>query len=305
FNQLRNMGTVTHFFDPKNGTAFRKILGERQNKPLLLRSNQSKNFGTVARYFDPKNDIAFKKVFGEEQTKPILLNFLNSVLRRKGDDIIENIELVPAELVPQSEDGKKSILDVYCRDKKGHKYIVKMQNKRLNGFIRRIEYYASCAYSNQFFKEKTNQCFLPNISYVFIELPKFDKCKKQLETAEDYWLHFLKEASNELEPPKETPNEIQKAYKILERYRWSAVENFAYEKLMMNILDEEDAASSAKKEGFEEGFEKGLEEVSKKVALKLLKKRSSLQEISDITGLSASKIQELKINNIFQPLNFE
>ncbi|RIB08472.1 hypothetical protein C2G38_2211583 [Gigaspora rosea] len=56
-------------------------------------------------------------------------------------------------------------------------------------------------------KERTSQCFLPNISYAFVEIPKFNKHKEQLKTTEDYWVHFLKEASNETEPPKEAPND--------------------------------------------------------------------------------------------------
>lgn len=76
--------------------------------------------------------------------------------------------------------------------------------------------------------------FLPNLSYAFVELPKFSKCREQLKTTEDFWIHLLKEASKEGEPPKGAPSEIQEAYNILERYRLSPMENDAYERRRSN-----------------------------------------------------------------------
>jgi len=234
--------------------------------------------------------------------------------------MIEEVELLPQELTPRYEHSKKSILDVSCRDKKGHRYIVEMQNRRLSSFIQRLEYYASRTYSDQLFKgidylelkpvillvianhnifpreiqcisyhcnreEETNKWFLPNRSYVFVELPKFSKCSEQLKTPEDYWIHLLKEASDENEPPKEAPSEIQEAYGVLERHYWSSAEIESYKKTMMAILDDEDAIRTAKNEG--------REEETKEIACKLLKKGCSHQDISDVTGLSTSKVEEL------------
>ncbi|RIB17086.1 hypothetical protein C2G38_2188306 [Gigaspora rosea] len=48
-----------------------------------------------------------------------------------------------------------------------------------------------------------------------LELPKFSKSIEQLKTPEDYWIHLLKEAFDEDEPPKEAPREIQEAYGII------------------------------------------------------------------------------------------
>ncbi|CAG8541802.1 12900_t:CDS:2, partial [Funneliformis caledonium] len=246
--------------------------------------NHLRNLATVRpvrRFFNPKNDVAFKKIFGVKQNKLFLLSFLNLILRREGDNMIEEVELLPQELSPQYEDSKKSILDVSCQDKKGRKYIVEMQNKRLSSFIQRLEYYASRIYSDQLFegadylelKPESNIYFLPNLSYVFVELSKFSKCSEQLKTPENYWIHLLKEASDENESPKEAPNEIQEAYGT-----------------MMAILDDEDAIRTAKNKGREEEKEVGSEETKEEITCKLLKKGYSSQDISDVTGLSASKI---------------
>ncbi|CAG8589748.1 3573_t:CDS:1 [Diversispora eburnea] len=286
--------------------------------------NQLRNFATVSRFFDPKNDVAFKKLFGEKHNQQILLSFLNSILRRKGDDMIQEVSLLPQEQFPQFEDTRKTILDVLCRDKKGHRYIVEMQNKRLGSFIQRMEYYASRTYSDQLFKnvnyfelkqvillaianhnifpsevkyvsfyynreEETNKCFLPNLSYAFVELPKFTKCREQLETTEDYWVHLLKEASEEQEPPERAPNEIQEAYGILERHRWNPEDNLLYEKTRMALLDDEYAIRTAKDEGRSEGRKERNEEIAREA----LKDGLSVERISKITGLSISIIKEL------------
>ena len=47
------------------------------------------------------------------------------------------------------------------------------------------------------------------------------------------------------------------------------------------------------KEGLEEGLEKGREEERKETALKMLQKKMELQVISEITGLSKQKLQQL------------
>ncbi|CAG8583468.1 35015_t:CDS:1 [Gigaspora margarita] len=281
-----------------------------------MRFNQLRSFGTIKRFYDPKNDIAFRKIFGEKHNKPILLSFLNAVLRREGNNLIEEVELLPPELAPRFEHTKKSILDVFCSDKAGHKYIVEMQNKRLISFIQRLEYYATRSYSDSLVKAanylelkpvillaianhkvfpddvpyisyhctregKTSQCFLPNISYAFVEIPKFNKHKEKLKTPEEFWVHFLKEASNETEPPKKAPSEIKEAYEILERYRWSSEENIMYERTMMAILDEDDLIRTAKIDA------------RKEMALKLSELGFSLDIIVDVTGLSSSEITKL------------
>jgi len=51
------------------------------------------------RYLDPKNDLVFKKVFGGHAH--ILLSLLNALLPLEDEQIIEEIEYLPAELVPE------------------------------------------------------------------------------------------------------------------------------------------------------------------------------------------------------------
>ena len=64
------------------------------------------------RYLDPKADLTFKKVFGEH--KDLLISLLNALLPLSGDEQVESVEYLPAELVPDLPMGKNSIVDVRC-----------------------------------------------------------------------------------------------------------------------------------------------------------------------------------------------
>ncbi|CAG8432771.1 504_t:CDS:2 [Diversispora eburnea] len=120
-----------------------------------------------------------------------------------------------------------------------------------------------------------------NLSPNFINVSMY--IREQLKTSEDYWIHLLKEASNETEPPKEVPDEIQKAYDILEQHNWTEVERISYEKTRMAILDDEDAIRTA------------VGEAVSDIAKKLLKEGVSHEIISKVTGLSTSRVGELNM----------
>ncbi|CAG8849837.1 12896_t:CDS:1, partial [Gigaspora margarita] len=44
---------------------------------------------TVQHFYDSKNSVVFQKILGEKQNKPMLLSFLNSLLRCEGNNLIE------------------------------------------------------------------------------------------------------------------------------------------------------------------------------------------------------------------------
>lgn len=188
------------------------------------------------RFYDAKNDIAFRKLFALEENKPLLISFLNTVLRRKDEDIIEEVEILPPELVPDIAEAKQSILDVRCRDRKNFQYVVEMQNRKIASFIQRAQYYASRTYVDQAWQgdpylelrpvillailnhrifpddveiisyhhtleTQTQRHYLKDISYAFIELGKFAKTWGEVKTLEDQWLYLFKRAHEAEEPP--------------------------------------------------------------------------------------------------------
>lgn len=277
------------------------------------------------RFYDATNDVAFKRLFAQEANKPLLISFLNSVLRRKGEDIIEDVEILPPELVPTIAEAKRSILDVRCRDRKNFQYIIEMQNRNLSSFIQRIQYYVSRTYSSQIapgdtylelkpvillailnhkifpdkieaisyhhtLESKTQGHYLKDLSYAFVELEKFTKSADELQTDEDQWLYLLKSAWEIDNPPSNAPEEVVQAYHTLEQFQWNDAEREAYERAHMAIMDDFDALQTSREEGLKEGREEGREEAKLEIARALKKQGLPLDQISLATDLSIEKL---------------
>ena len=68
-------------------------------------------------FVDIKNGIAFRKIFGNENKKIILISFLNAVMKLKGKDAIEDVEILNPYQLPIIKNLKASIIDVKARDK--------------------------------------------------------------------------------------------------------------------------------------------------------------------------------------------
>jgi predicted transposase/invertase (TIGR01784 family) len=244
----------------------------------------------VPRFFDPRNDIAFKKVFVNHPD--LTLSFLNSTLRLHGNRTIKKVEFLPTERLPMTAESKKSILDVLCTDEKGFQYIIEVQNKSMLNYIQRIQYYGSHVFAGQLeyagdylnlkpvtmlsilnhaifphevnylsyhhnIEKETQVSYLDDLNYVFIELPKFNKKQEELETIEDYWIFTLKEGYHLTEIPEHAPEEVKRAYGILEKHTWTRAERLAYEQAKIALMDDEEAIRTAKIEGEQIGLEKG------------------------------------------------
>src|SRR3954462_12101836 len=102
------MNISLHFYIPTSLYYLKNTLSFKMFKmfvyPLIKQKTYRmnlRNIVTVNRFYDPTNDIAFIKLFGEEQSKPLLLSFLNSVLRRDDDNMIEKVELMPQQMASQ------------------------------------------------------------------------------------------------------------------------------------------------------------------------------------------------------------
>ena len=176
-------------------------------------------------YLDPKNDLTFKRIFGEHPN--LLISFLNALLPLEDDALIESIEYLSPELVPDIPLFKDSMVDVRCYDKKGRHFIVEMQMLWTDSFKSRVLFNAAKAYVKQLGKgEKykslqpvyalsiVNENFedsanfyhhykivctendhkqLSGLEFVFVELPKFKPENIVNKRLNILWLRFLKE----------------------------------------------------------------------------------------------------------------
>ena len=209
---------------------------------------------------NPKVDFAFKKLFGSEENKSILISFINSIVSEENK--IENIELKNPYNITNYRKGKMSILDIKAVDEKGIWYDIEMQIAEQGFYDKRAFYYWSKVYSDQIesgdnfellrktiginildfnylkeedfhnvykvYNEKSKEEFSDLFEMHFIELNKFKKDYKDIQTALERWVSFLNRAY-EIDRDK-IPKELEEDENIKK----------AIEKLDIMYLDKEE-----------------------------------------------------------------
>lgn len=215
----------------------------------------------MIRYLDPTNDVAFKRVFGD---KTRMTSFLNSILHLEEGLRIVELEFISPEELPDFGIGKKAVFDLKVKDEAGNYYVVEMQNRKEDSFLKRMQFYASSAYTNQARRGITHDGLMPvilvaivnnkifpddvpcisyhhtlelktkkrhlyDVSYVFVELAKFHKTPEQIDTIEDEWLYFLA-CQHEAKAPPETIKDqiVLEAFENIEQFNWTEGQYDAY-----------------------------------------------------------------------------
>ena len=286
----------------------------------------------IMKYLSPTTDIAFKKLFGDEHHKNLTMNFLNNVLNLSHDKLIEEISFRETERLPETLEGKKTYLDVYCIDKEKHHYIIEMQALNEFNFTERAQHYAARALANQLPKGGEYQDILPVVflgivgymlfkdendivsqyciinpktgkimhksllSFNFVELPKFDKTLEQLETETDKWFYFLKNADDLEVVPQEFKDSqnFKEAFHILDKMQWNQTDLLHYIKQEEAIGRERRQQEGSRKEAAQEGRQEGRQEGIEFIAINGLKKGLDINLIKDLTGLSVEQIEILR-----------
>ncbi|BAP57535.1 hypothetical protein THII_3238 [Thioploca ingrica] len=123
--------------------------------------------------------------------------------------------------------------------------------------------------------------------YYLIEVEQFQDI---IQTDLDEWIYLLKHS--EVKPDFKAKH-IQKAREKLAVMNMNPVERKAFERFMLNRMDERESIESAKEEGREEGREKGRDEEKFRMAQAMLAEKLDLALIAKITGLSIAEIQQL------------
>jgi predicted transposase/invertase (TIGR01784 family) len=264
-------------------------------------------------FADIKNDIAFRKIFGNETKKEILISFLNAVLKLEGNKKITWVEILNPYQLPIVLGAKSTILDIKAKDKVGNECIVETQVTDKIGFAKRVVYYSAKSYSSQldigeeYYKLKptifigilnfnflesenylsrhlildaeTQEHKLKDLDFNFIELPKFNKEKEELETLIEKWIYFIKNAENlTIIPPNIDDEGLTAAYTEADRHRWTKADLEAYSYARMREADE------VAREMLVLG----------QIALKLIKLDLTDDKIAEVTGLPLEYIRQLR-----------
>ena len=247
----------------------------------------------MARYLDPKNDLTFKRIFGENPD--LLIGFLNALMPLSPDRLIDEIEYLSPEQVPDSPLKKNSIVDVKCKDKSGRIFIVEMQMLWTDDFMQRIVFNAGKAYIRQLDKKKSFRLLQPvyslailnsnfdrlteeffhhysivnkenteevieGLEFVLIELEKFKPEKWADRKMAVLWLRFLKEVGEDMRqlPDELADNEhILRAAELCEEAAFTPEELDIYDEYWDIIRVEKTLREGSLAEGGAEGRAEG------------------------------------------------
>lgn len=287
---------------------------------------------------NPKIDIAFRKLFGSEENKEILRSFINSVLPQH--EQVKTVEIKNPYNITTYIGGKTGILDVKAQGEDGRWFDVELQIGEQEFFGKRIKYYLDKLYVEQIiqgneystlkkvigiaildfnyftddrytrgvtYKDKdTNEVYdkLDLCDIYFIELKKFGKELKDLNTTLDRWITFLNRAyeysKDSIPQELAVDKNIKSAIEKLDLMYLDKDEREIYETEEKKRLDILEEMRTAEKKGRLEGKEEGIKEGAKKKAIemakKMLMKGVSVEEISEFTDLAITEIEKLKQN---------
>lgn len=192
----------------------------------------------VERYLNPHTDFGFKRLFGSEFNKELLKSFLNAMFR--GEQNVQEVTYLNSEQLGDRVDARRAVFDVYCENDQGEKFIVEMQNVYQEFFKDRTIYYSTFPIREQaqrggdwdfhlnsvytigllnfnfadgledarrwhhevkLMEVDTKEVFYDKLTYVYVEIPKFDKTEDELVTMYDKWMYVLKNLSRLMERP--------------------------------------------------------------------------------------------------------
>ena len=246
------------------------------------------------RYVNPYTDFGFKIIFGTEMNKELLISFVNSLF--DGKEVIKDLTYLNTEHLGNSELNRRAIFDVYCENEKGEKILIEMQKGEQQNFKDRSLYYSTFPIREQSqkgvwdyrlkavyvigilnftFDDKrdeyfhhevqlmdinTKEVFYDKLTFVYLEMPKFNKTEDELVTMFDKWLFVLKNLSRLLERPVALQDRVfNRLFEAAEISKFSHREYMEYEDSLKVFRDWKNTIDTANLRGREEGLAEGLE----------------------------------------------
>ena len=273
------------------------------------------------KYINPFTDYGFKRLFGEEPNKDVLLDFLNELLKKEQGKITE-LTYLKNENLGRTELNRKAIFDLYCTNEKGEKFIVELQKTKQKFFKDRTVYYSTFPIREQavqgsewnfelkkvytiaildfiFDEDKnetakfrydvklsdiaTNKVFYDKLTFIYLEMPKFNKEAEELETRFEKWLFVLKNLHKlERIPEKLKEGIFLKLFETAEIAKFTQEESRDYEDSLKYYRDIKNSLDTAK------------DERTIEIAKNLIKNNVDIKIIEKSTGLSKEEIEKLK-----------
>ena len=276
------------------------------------------------RYINPYTDFGFKKLFGTEMNKDLLISFLNALFNNDEKEI-EDVQYLNSEHLGDGYGDRRAVFDVYCKTKDGGRFIVEMQKAEQTYFKDRSLYYSTFAIREQAPKGKDwdyhledvytvgvlnfkfpgdeypadsyrheiklkdvedNHVFYPKLTFVYLEMPKFNMAEDELVTMFDKWMFVLRNLSRLLDRPKALQDRIfDRLFEQAEIAKYSPEERREYEVSVKNYWDYNSTMKTA--------ATNASNERAKKIARRMKARGDSVEDIAEMTDLSDEEIEGL------------
>lgn len=298
----------------------------------------------AGRYVNPYTDFGFKWLFGTEVNKDLLIEFLNALLHL--DSPIKDITYKNVENLGDTKESRRAVFDVYCESENGDLFIVEMQREIQDYFVDRSVYYASFPIRDQAIRggmwdfnlkavytvgildfnfddevgdnyrhevklvdTTTQKVFYDKLTFVYLEMPKFNKSIGECDTLLDKWMFVLKNMTQLLERPVELQQRVfDKLFKTAEVANFDETQRAQYEDSLKVYRDWKNVISSKERKSRAEGRAEGIavgraegiaegraegEARMREAAAKMKSSGMSMTQIQTFTGLTIEEIRSL------------
>ncbi len=235
----------------------------------------------------------------QEASKPHLIDFLNTLLPAFAQ--IADLTFKNPEKLPKGENDRKAIYDIYCEGMTGEFFIVELQKLKQNFFKDRTLFYATFPIQEQAqkgdwdyklepvycigvlgftfdddqanakevvhsvkLKDQNNAVFYDKLTFIYLEIPNFNKSLEQLETRLDKWLYFIKNLGDLQSIPELLRDQVfTSAFETAKLSNLKPREKVSYQQSLKILRDNyatlKTAMQEARAEGLAEGEARGRE----------------------------------------------
>lgn len=256
------------------------------------------------RYINPHTDFGFKRLFGSEFNKELLISFLNAMFR--GEQTVKDVTYLNSEQLADRIDERRAVFDVYCESDSGEKFIVEMQNlyhdfyfspfyiyekvRRLYGddfklnsvyvigllnfnFAEGLQDARRWHHEVKLMEVETKEVFYDKLTYLYVEIPKFDKKESELLTMYDKWMYVLKNLSSLMSRPMALQERVfTRLFEQAEISKFNPDELRMYEDSINAYRDIVNAIKTAEKKKYAKVMPKELLKVLPKALPKVVPK---------------------------------
>lgn len=140
----------------------------------------------------------------------------------------------------------------------------------------------------------TKKVFYDKLTYIYVEIPKFDKTEDQLVTMYDKWMFVLKNLSVLMERPAALQERVfTRLFEQAEVSKFNAQDRMLYEDSVNAYRDIINAINTAKKVGFAEGRAEGIKFRKVEIARKMLHRGMEADEVAEVVDMTVQEIKEM------------